>query len=372
MLFQICTDEPLEKLRQTITLPQLLHAHAAVKSRLEAVDIKMVVNDDKDELQNLYHNSNGDMKFHNYFQPINPERAAPVMVAITDCNRELAKIGMRFKIELLPANWSQAVQTKALEKVEEKKEMKQQMQVFKYNDVQVRSELVNGEPWFCAKDVCGVLDLKNSRDALGRLRDKDKGVVLTDTLGGKQKMTYVSEQGAYDLILRSDKPGALEIRYWLTDEVLPALRKTGEYVQPTHHVQQEKAKPKKITVDKRLEIMELKARTQAAVAIRLLIAEHPGLDSVSKAAIVDNAVNMITGDRAIEAPQTERHYTATELAKEFCVTAMKIGQVANAKGLKTDSNGMLVLDKSPYSSKQVESFRYNENGRLALQSALAR
>ena len=84
MLFQICTDEPLEKLRQTITLPQLLHAHAAVKSRLEAVDIKMVVNDDKDELQNLYHNSNGDMKFHNYFQPINPERAAPVMVAITD------------------------------------------------------------------------------------------------------------------------------------------------------------------------------------------------------------------------------------------------------------------------------------------------
>lgn len=57
----------------------------------------------------------------------------------------------------------------------------------------IRTIIKNGEVWFIAKDVCSVLDIKNSRDALGRLDEDEKGVVLTDTLGGKQQFSFVLE-----------------------------------------------------------------------------------------------------------------------------------------------------------------------------------
>lgn len=60
---------------------------------------------------------------------------------------------------------------------------------------EVRVVMKNGEPWFVAKDVCNVLEIKNSRDSLARLDEDEKGVVLTDTLGGKQEMSVVNEPG---------------------------------------------------------------------------------------------------------------------------------------------------------------------------------
>ncbi|MEK4607628.1 BRO-N domain-containing protein [Geobacillus sp. FSL W8-1251] len=73
-------------------------------------------------------------------------------------------------------------------------------QVFTYGETQVRTIIKNGEVWFIAKDVCSVLDIKNSRDALGRLDEDEKGVVLTDTLGGKQQMLCVNEAGLYESV----------------------------------------------------------------------------------------------------------------------------------------------------------------------------
>lgn len=87
----------------------------------------------------------------------------------------------------------------------------------------------NGEPVWVAKDVCEVLGIRNSRDALSRLDDDQKGVVLTDTPGGDQKMATVNESGLYELIIRSDKPEARKFRKWITSEVLPQIRKTGGY-----------------------------------------------------------------------------------------------------------------------------------------------
>ncbi|MGG3790253.1 BRO family protein [Geobacillus thermodenitrificans] len=103
-------------------------------------------------------------------------------------------------------------------------------QVFTYGETQVRTIIKNGEVWFIAKDVCSVLDIKNSRDALGRLDEDEKGVVLTDTLGGKQQMLCVNEAGLYNLVLRSRKPEAKQFKRWVTHEVLPTIRKTGGYV----------------------------------------------------------------------------------------------------------------------------------------------
>ncbi len=69
----------------------------------------------------------------------------------------------------------------------------------------IRSELIDGEPWFVAKDVCDALGIKNSRQALSRLDEDEKGVVLTDG-SQKRKMTIISESGLYSLILTSRKP----------------------------------------------------------------------------------------------------------------------------------------------------------------------
>jgi len=109
------------------------------------------------------------------------------------------------------------------------------LEIFRKNGKQIRGGLIDGEPWFVAKDVCDALEIKNARDAIGRLKDKSKGVVSTDTLetsGGIQELTVVNEQGLYLLIMQSRKPSAVEFQLWVTGEVLPAIRKHGGYLTP--------------------------------------------------------------------------------------------------------------------------------------------
>jgi prophage antirepressor-like protein len=96
----------------------------------------------------------------------------------------------------------------------------------------IRTTLRGGDPLFVAADVCKALDIVNSRDAIGRLDDDEKGVVLTDTLGGQQKMTAVTESGLYGLVLGSRKPEAKAFKRWITHEVIPTIRKHGAYMTP--------------------------------------------------------------------------------------------------------------------------------------------
>ena len=94
----------------------------------------------------------------------------------------------------------------------------------------IRVAEINGEPWFIAADGCQALEVKNGRDALSRLDDDEKGVALTDTLGGKQEMATVSEAGLYALVLSSRKPEAKAFKRWVTHDVLPSIRKHGAYM----------------------------------------------------------------------------------------------------------------------------------------------
>lgn len=103
------------------------------------------------------------------------------------------------------------------------------LQNFTYNNINVRTVLIEGEPWFVAKDLCKILGISNVSQALSRLTDDEKGICSNDTLGGKQEMAVVSESGMYALVLRSRKPEAEPFRKWVTAEVLPSIRKTGKY-----------------------------------------------------------------------------------------------------------------------------------------------
>ena len=76
--------------------------------------------------------------------------------------------------------------------------MNNELQVFNSSEFgNVRVVQVDGEPWFVAADVCRALEISNSRDAVARLDDDEKGVGSTDTLGGKQGMQIINEPGLY-------------------------------------------------------------------------------------------------------------------------------------------------------------------------------
>lgn len=100
---------------------------------------------------------------------------------------------------------------------------------FTFENETVRAVIRDDAPLFIANDLCAVLGIKDSSDAVGRLDDDEKGAVKIPTLGGAQKVNVVNEFGAYSLILTSNKPRAKALKRWVTHEVLPAIRKTGRY-----------------------------------------------------------------------------------------------------------------------------------------------
>ncbi|WP_446471173.1 Rha family transcriptional regulator [Xenorhabdus stockiae] len=98
-------------------------------------------------------------------------------------------------------------------------------------------------------------------------------------------------------------------------------------------------------------------------SIERLNALLPNLDHLAKQSLAASIINPTIGFEAIPLPVLEeKYYTAGEVGKMLDVSAKKIGLVANKHNLKNEQNGKFFLDKSAYSSKQVQAFRYNENG----------
>ncbi|MGB3443836.1 MAG: phage antirepressor [Actinophytocola sp.] len=101
---------------------------------------------------------------------------------------------------------------------------------FEFHGTKVRVTTRDGEPWFVAADVCFVLGYSNSRDAVAKhVRDGQKGVSRIATPSGDQDMTVINEGGLYRLLMRARTVLADEFQDWVTDEVLPAIRRTGSY-----------------------------------------------------------------------------------------------------------------------------------------------
>lgn len=111
------------------------------------------------------------------------------------------------------------------------------LQVF-YNEnenVSVRTKVIDGEPWFVAKDVCMMLGIQNSRDTLAKVLDDDEAgvaIIYTRSSNGveqNREVGIINESGLYHLIFISRKPEAKAIRRWVTGTVLPSIRRTGSY-----------------------------------------------------------------------------------------------------------------------------------------------
>ena len=104
---------------------------------------------------------------------------------------------------------------------------------FCFDDHLIRTVTIESEPWFVAKDVCEVLDLKwQGSKSIEFLEDEEKMVGNFPTTKGNQDTLIISESGLYTLIIRSNKPQAKPFRKWVTAEVLPQIRRNGHYSYP--------------------------------------------------------------------------------------------------------------------------------------------
>ena len=107
--------------------------------------------------------------------------------------------------------------------------MDNKIEVFKNEQFgEIRTALIENEPWFVAVDVCRALEIGNSSQAISRLDADEKMITLISNEGNKRgnpNMTVVNEPGLYTLILSSRKPEAKAFKRWTAHEVIPSIRK---------------------------------------------------------------------------------------------------------------------------------------------------
>ena len=200
-----------------------------------------------------------------------------------------------------------------------------------FNGHQVRSIFKDDEPVWVAKDVCAVLGLKNHSQAIKKLDDDEKdGVTLNDPMGRPQQFTVVNESGLYHLIVRSDKPVAKEFRRWITHEVLPAIRKSGNYgVADTLHLVESVAEPLK------KENEELKSKVIALLEEKIARQEEE-IREVKKAKTKPRFIKRWTILEKAEVMRLrESGMMPKEISERFGVTASAISDlILRMRGLK--------------------------------------
>lgn len=102
-----------------------------------------------------------------------------------------------------------------------------ELQIFKYNEVPLRTVERDGEIWWVLKDVCKVLGIVDHKTVARRLDEDERGWAKSSPTS--PDMIVVNEPGLYNVIIRSDKPEAKDFKRWVTHEVLPSIRQTGSY-----------------------------------------------------------------------------------------------------------------------------------------------
>ncbi|MGP1570393.1 MAG: BRO-N domain-containing protein, partial [Eubacteriales bacterium] len=215
----------------------------------------------------------------------------------------------------------------------------------------VRTVVIDGQPWFVGKDVATSLGYKDTVNALkSHVDDDDKLGWQFTTSGQRREMTVINESGLYSLILGSKLESAKKFKHWVTSEVLPSIRKTGSY----------QVIPPKVD-ERAIALEEKKAGLARAEFLRSMALEYDGKSETYKQVLDAYAAKELTGEFILPLPQVaEKSYSATEVGKMFGVSANKIGSVAIQHDLKVQGYGAWVKDKARFSNKEVETFRYND------------
>lgn len=143
-----------------------------------------------------------------------------------------------------------------------------ELQIFNNEEFgEVRTVIVNDEPMFCLADVCKALDISHITDVKNRLKEDGVGTTeVIDRLGRKQNATFINEGNLYKVIFQSRKESAERFTDWVTDEVLPSIRKTGSYNINEPKIDKTLLNPQMqllITMTENLAMQEIEQKKQA-------------------------------------------------------------------------------------------------------------
>jgi prophage antirepressor-like protein len=220
----------------------------------------------------------------------------------------------------------------------------------------------DGEIWFVGKEVAEMLGYSNARNAVvNHVDSDDKLRTQIEYAGQRREVSLINESGLYSLILSSKLPAAKDFKRWVTSEVLPSIRKTGNY-----KIQSSKVTPEELEVRKIEAQANLNATRSEQSKLLLSIADTVS-NELYKETLKSVAVATLTGKEYLPLPKIECNYhTTTELAtilsKKFNrkVSANIVGRLTTKNNLKTEEYAVKVWDKAKFSNKQIESYRYKD------------
>lgn len=183
----------------------------------------------------------------------------------------------------------------------------------------IRTEMVDGEPWFCLTDLCKSLEL-TAKIVNQRLADEVVSKYpISDSIGRKQDMLFVNEDGLYDVILESRKENARKFRRWVTSEVLPSIRKNGGYIAGQESMGDDELLAKALLV----------AQNKIAEREKKITEQQEHIDRMKPKEIFADAVSSSKDSCLIG-----------DLAKIICQNGHKIGQKRLFEWMRT--NGYLI------------------------------
>lgn len=239
-----------------------------------------------------------------------------------------------------------------------------ELQVFSFESNSVRALERDGQAWFVAKDAAKTLGYKNPRDALSKhVDEEDKEVAKCDTLGGRQDIAIINESGLYCLVLSSKLPSAKKFKRWVTSEVLPALRKTGQYQVKELSGQELMAKAlieaQSVLAAKDKQIEEMKPKVVFADAVAT---SHTSILVGELAKILkQNGIDM--GQKRLFAWLREKGYLIKRQGTDYNMPtqkAMDLGLFEIKEGSYVNGSGVNITTKTPKVTGKGQQYFINK------------
>lgn len=240
------------------------------------------------------------------------------------------------------------------------------LQIFNFNNKEIRTLAIEGEPYFVGKDVADILGYQNgSRDINRHVDEEDRHKEMIFDGNQYKETITINESGLYSLILSSKLPKAKEFKRWVTSEVLPTIRKHGAYMTP--------AKIEEVLTDPDT-IIQLATQLKQEREGRLIAEQRIG-ELTPKADYCDR----VLADKSL--------VTITQIAKDYGMSGRALNATLHdfgviykqgetwflyAKYQKTEwtHSETIMVDKKDGTQKAVLNTKWTQKGRLGLYELL--
>ena len=241
-----------------------------------------------------------------------------------------------------------------------------EVQLFNFENHEVRSLVINSEPWFVGKDVASILGYKKPENAItNHVDDEDKTTTLIQGTGSnyKSKTVIINESGLYSLVLSSKLPSAKKFKRWVTSEVLPALRKTGQYqvkeLSGSELMAKALIEAQSVLAAKDKQIQEMKPKVVFADAVAT---SHTSILVGELAKILkQNGIDM--GQKRLFAWLREKGYLIKRKGTDYNMPtqkAMDLGLFEIKEGSYVNGSGVNITTKTPKVTGKGQQYFINK------------